>query len=183
MSNVRILNVPWYLFWNSYSARVEIKDHVSAQSYINVRWEWSYTSPQGRNSYSGFCIFAPADLYNALLTIREERKRKESKSYQRSLMTPALRFAVMKRDHYRWPMRENRGSGRSARSGLHHAGFQRRQKRAGQSLDALLRMQPREGGGAAVRRRGQWPRNLCASKHASRATDRTASRVAQNSVE
>ncbi len=101
MSNVPTPNVPWYLFWNNYSARVEIKNHVSAQSYINVRWEWSYTSPQGRNSYSGFCIFDPADLYNALLTIREERKRKESKSYQRSLMTPALRFAVMKRDHYR----------------------------------------------------------------------------------
>lgn len=101
MSNVPTPNVPWYLFWNNYSARVAIKDHVSAQSYINVRWEWSYTSPQGRNSYSGFCIFAPADLYNALLTIHEERKRKESRSYQRSLMTPALRFAVMKRDHYR----------------------------------------------------------------------------------
>lgn len=90
MSNVPTPNVPWYLFWNNYSARVEIKDHVSAQSYINVRWEWSYTSPQGRNSYSGFCVFDPADLCNALLTIREERKRKESKSYQRSLMTPLL---------------------------------------------------------------------------------------------
>ena len=37
VSNVPTPNVPWYLLWNSYSARVEIKDHVSAQSYINVR--------------------------------------------------------------------------------------------------------------------------------------------------
>ena len=39
--------------------------------------------------------------YADLLAIHEERKRKESMSYRRSLMTPALRFAVMKRDHYR----------------------------------------------------------------------------------
>ncbi len=39
VSNVPTLNVPWNLFWNNYSALVEIKDHVSAQSYINVRWD------------------------------------------------------------------------------------------------------------------------------------------------
>ncbi len=39
VSNVPTPNVPWNLFWNNYSALVEIKDHVSAQSYINVRWD------------------------------------------------------------------------------------------------------------------------------------------------
>ena len=34
MSNVRILNVPWYLFWNSYSARVEIKDAESTADIL-----------------------------------------------------------------------------------------------------------------------------------------------------
>lgn len=34
MSNVPTPNVPWYLFWNNYSALVEIKDAESAADIL-----------------------------------------------------------------------------------------------------------------------------------------------------
>lgn len=61
----------------------------------------SYVSPQGRNNYNlhiSYTLNEIIDLYNEVLNIE---KKKETAQYQRSIMTPKLRFDVMRRDGFR----------------------------------------------------------------------------------
>lgn len=61
----------------------------------------SYTSPQGRNSYTDYAIYNSKDINGLIKKILENEKRRESRDYQRSLMTDSLRYDVLKRDGFR----------------------------------------------------------------------------------
>lgn len=60
-----------------------------------------YSSPGGRNFYHKEVSFATQSLYTIFREIEEEEQRKQTAAYQRSLVTPSLRYEILKRDNYR----------------------------------------------------------------------------------
>ena len=61
----------------------------------------SYTSAKGRNTYRKEARFEISDLKNVLKAAEKQHDYAQSREYQRSLMTPTLRYAVLKRDQFR----------------------------------------------------------------------------------
>ena len=61
----------------------------------------SYTSAKGRNTYRKEARFEISDLKNVLMAAEQQNDYAQSREYQRSLMTPTLRYAVLKRDQFR----------------------------------------------------------------------------------
>lgn len=59
-----------------------------------------YTSPKGRNDYQDKKIWDYNDIHTIMESIRLEDKRKQSKEYQRSLVTPGVRYDVLQRDNF-----------------------------------------------------------------------------------
>lgn len=60
-----------------------------------------YTSPQGRNSYSKTYKFNCADIQHYLNEFSKVQQNKQSAVYQRQLMTPKMRYNIMKRDGFK----------------------------------------------------------------------------------
>lgn len=61
----------------------------------------SYTSAKGRNTYRKEASFEISDLKNVLKAAEKQNDYAQSREYQRSLMTSALRYSVLKRDQFR----------------------------------------------------------------------------------
>lgn len=61
----------------------------------------SYTSPQGRNHYEKEYDFDYDEVVELLDEVSGRDSRKASMQYERSLVTPKLRYQVMKRDGFR----------------------------------------------------------------------------------
>lgn len=70
-------------------------------SDISVTVVFAYTSPHGRNSYHRQREYSHAKIQNILQQLESIRAYQQSKDYQRALMTPSLRYDVMKRDQFR----------------------------------------------------------------------------------
>ncbi|MBQ8210361.1 MAG: HNH endonuclease [Clostridia bacterium] len=68
---------------------------------INIIIRSEYTSPKGKNSYSGKREYNINDLEKVINTVRQQSEYKKSKEYQRTLMTDKLRYDVLKRDNFR----------------------------------------------------------------------------------
>lgn len=66
-----------------------------------VRCEVRYTSPGGRNSYYKDECYNFEEIQQIIEAAKEEKYRKESAEYQRSKMSPSLRYEVMRRDGFR----------------------------------------------------------------------------------
>lgn len=60
-----------------------------------------YTSPQGRKSYTHTFSFTSNRLEEYLHEYNQFCNFKESKKYQRALMTDKLRYKILQRDHFR----------------------------------------------------------------------------------
>ena len=58
----------------------------------------SYTSPKGRNHYEDYKIFKADDVGGFIDNIEKHENYKNTKEYQRGLMTEKLRFKVLMRD-------------------------------------------------------------------------------------
>jgi 5-methylcytosine-specific restriction endonuclease McrA len=61
----------------------------------------SYTSPKGRNHYSRTYKINTYDVLSIVGDIVKRNEYQKTKAYQRALMTPALRFAVLERDGFK----------------------------------------------------------------------------------
>lgn len=61
----------------------------------------SYISPKGRNSYNDNRIFSYSELVKEYNIVCENLKKKETKEYQRKIMTDSLRYDIMKRDGFK----------------------------------------------------------------------------------
>lgn len=61
----------------------------------------TYTSPHGRNSYRKERYYGISDVKSAIDEINQQREYRQSKQYQRSLMTNSLRYDILKRDGFR----------------------------------------------------------------------------------
>ncbi|MBQ7300330.1 MAG: HNH endonuclease [Clostridia bacterium] len=86
-------------------AKIETKlvedAYLTPVLYPDYFLEYSYRSPQGRNFYHNtvrFYFGKIQDLYEQALHLE---KSKQSREYQRSLMTPKLRYEIMTRDGHR----------------------------------------------------------------------------------
>ncbi|PWT28412.1 HNH endonuclease [Butyrivibrio fibrisolvens] len=93
----------------------KICDNELLHPVINPIFECTvrYTSPAGRNSYCNFRSFSSDMIYSLIDEIQKDNKRKDSTAYQRSLMTPTLRYNILKRDGFKCLL-----CGRSAEDGI-----------------------------------------------------------------
>lgn len=64
-----------------------------------------YSSPQGRNQYKSDKVYTVTDIEQGYREIsrrqQEKCERERSVEYQRSLVTPKVRYMVLQRDHFR----------------------------------------------------------------------------------
>ncbi len=67
---------------------------------VRVDLYWSYTSPKGQNHYDASRVYRKADLDSILNDIDKATEYEQSSKYQRDLLTPSLRFEILKRDNY-----------------------------------------------------------------------------------
>ena len=70
-------------------------------TFFSYKCNVEYTSPAGRNSYREYEIFDANHIEELLAEIENDDKKKATVAYQRSIMTPAIRYDVMKRDGFR----------------------------------------------------------------------------------
>ena len=75
--------------------------------------DWEYTSPQGRNYYHEKRVFQRDEIEQILRYVYQRENFKTSKEYQRAIMTPSLRYDVLRRDHFRCVI-----CGRTAQDGI-----------------------------------------------------------------
>ena len=62
---------------------------------------FEYTSPKGRNTWYKDYDFSTEEMVEYKTQCEHIEKNKQTSKYQRSIMTPALRYDVMKRDGFR----------------------------------------------------------------------------------
>lgn len=60
-----------------------------------------YTSPAGRNRYGNFQVYSTEDIENFVNQSYVLEKERESKEYQRKILTPSLRYDILKRDNFK----------------------------------------------------------------------------------
>lgn len=60
-----------------------------------------YTSPAGRNRYKNFQVYSTEDIKNFVNQSYVLEKERESKEYQRKILTPSLRYDILKRDNFK----------------------------------------------------------------------------------
>ncbi len=60
-----------------------------------------YTSPKGRNSYQSEQSYHLAEIIETINKVRQKNEYKETKEYQRKLMSPSLRYDILKRDGFK----------------------------------------------------------------------------------
>ncbi len=93
----------------------DICDHelLDPITFIEFRCTVEYTSPAGRNWYEQYQIFGHDQIQQLLDEVEDDYRRRDTAAYQRSLMTPTLRYDVMKRDGFKCVL-----CGRSADDGV-----------------------------------------------------------------
>lgn len=73
----------------------------------------TYTSPHGRNCYTDTMTYTMDEIESYIRQSYAEEEKKTSKEYQRQLLTPSLRYDIMKRDGFRCVL-----CGRTSKDGI-----------------------------------------------------------------
>lgn len=73
----------------------------------------TYTSPHGRNCYTDTMTYTMDKIESYIRQSYAEEEKKTSKEYQRQLLTPSLRYDIMKRDGFRCVL-----CGRTSKDGI-----------------------------------------------------------------
>lgn len=60
-----------------------------------------YISPKGRNRYKSTKLYGEESICRMIEVAKRKEQEQSSKEYQRKLLTPKLRYEIMKRDHFR----------------------------------------------------------------------------------
>lgn len=68
---------------------------------IKIRIIKEYTSPMGQNHYEEEFVYSQNNVLNFLERVKEIEKNRDTSRYQRSLLTPSMRYDVLKRDSFR----------------------------------------------------------------------------------
>ncbi len=79
----------------------EEKHHESPTTESTITCSIRYTSPAGRNRYGNFQVYSTEDIENFVNQSYVLEKERESKEYQRKILTPSLRYDILKRDNFK----------------------------------------------------------------------------------
>lgn len=72
-----------------------------------------YVSPAGRNSYYDYVVYGEKEIDEQVDIYLDRLKKQESAQYQRTLMSPKLRYEILRRDNFKCVI-----CGRSADDGI-----------------------------------------------------------------
>lgn len=111
-AEVKALNLSWKTY-NKFETRLITEQILTPQTQFRIICKKFYQSPKGQNIYSECRSFNLNDYHSALNNINKRRKEKESKEYQRKIMTDTLRYNILKRDGFRCQI-----CGRSQKDGV-----------------------------------------------------------------
>ncbi len=84
-----------------------VREAMLSQPVCDVRIEihWSYASPKGRNRYEKQCVYGRNQILDMVERSYEIGEQRQSREYQikreRALMTPKLRYEILRRDGFR----------------------------------------------------------------------------------
>lgn len=91
-------------FFMIISIKVTISIYISKYNQVYNKpiyiITYTYTSTKGRNYYRNRSKVYLRDMKDVIENIEERNQYKETIQYQRNLMTPGLRFDILKRDNY-----------------------------------------------------------------------------------
>lgn len=95
-------NTDWYKLFNytKIERRLFCKACISPVMDVGVLLTASYRSPKGKNYYERKHKVTMRTVEHILAQIENKHKYHASKEYERSKMTPSLRYDVLKRDHF-----------------------------------------------------------------------------------
>ena len=93
--------------------RLFIAGMLAPTTDISFSVQYSYTSPKGRNCYRTSSNFTQHEVALMLESYAHQTRDKDFAQRQRDLVTPSLRYDVMKRDHFRCCL-----CGRSSKDGV-----------------------------------------------------------------
>lgn len=79
----------------------EEKHHEPPTTESTITCSIHYTSPAGRNRYGNFQVYSTEDIENFVNQSYVLEKERESKEYQRKILTPSLRYDILKRDNFK----------------------------------------------------------------------------------
>lgn len=76
---------------------------IYAKPIVNpqIHHHITYTSPKGRNHYEQYRVYDVRRTHEFWQQVKKQEQYKQSAQYQRSLLTPSLRYDVLNRDHHK----------------------------------------------------------------------------------
>jgi 5-methylcytosine-specific restriction endonuclease McrA len=89
------------------------KAKLTPVTEINLNVISTYTSPKGKNFYQNSKVFSQNDILQGLQFLAKQEQFRQTKDFQRKIMTDSLRYDIMKRDGFRCTL-----CGASARDGI-----------------------------------------------------------------
>jgi hypothetical protein len=81
--------------------RNEEKHRKSPTTKFTITCSIRYTSPAGRNRYANYQTYSTEDVEGFVNQSYALEKERESKEYQRRILTPSLRYDILKRDNFK----------------------------------------------------------------------------------
>lgn len=95
----RKYKVPFFIF-KHIEKRYYKKYKLFPPQETSVCIEGKYQSPQGRNSYSKEYTFSYSEIQSYIAQVHKIKEKKETKTYQRALMSDTLRYDILLRDNF-----------------------------------------------------------------------------------
>lgn len=90
-----------YIYFQKYEATTLRVLELKPICTFNVKCTKTYTSQHGRKSYELSKTYTPVDVKRCFLLLEQQAQYKNSAQYQRSLVTPKLRYQILQRDGFR----------------------------------------------------------------------------------
>lgn len=81
--------------------RNEEKHRKSPTTELTISCSIRYTSPAGRNRYANHQTYSTEDVAGFVNQSYALEKERETKEYQRKILTPSLRYDILKRDNFK----------------------------------------------------------------------------------
>lgn len=81
--------------------RNEEKHRKSPTTKFTITCSIRYTSPAGRNRYANHQTYSTEDVEGFVNQSYALEKERETKEYQRKILTPSLRYDILKRDNFK----------------------------------------------------------------------------------
>ena len=102
-SQLKYINSPFVSEIEFQNIELEESENLKLQPDIDftITCIIYYSSPQGNNHYEQHNELSGIDIEHYLHEYKKIQKNKQSATYQRSLVTPKLRYEIMKRDGFR----------------------------------------------------------------------------------